>query len=307
LGHDDGQDALRAQVLKKINKPIVRAELREALQLAVQQTRPSEPEKPSAAANVDAALKILVVEDNAVNQKLAVRLLEKMGHSVALAGNGREAFESVTDNSFDLILMDIQMPEIGGMEATELIRRYEHGSGRRTPIIAMTAHAMKGDKEKCLAAGMDGYVSKPILTSLLKEEIARVIRPGAASSEVQKPMPTPSGPSIDRSELLSRVENDEDLAREILTIFQSDVPAHEQSLRLAVEAKSADEVRKYAHAFKGMLANLAAASAAAIASNLEQAAKSGQSEKFAPLWSEFREELSRVMREVETFLAGAPQ
>ena len=237
----------------------------------MQQLSLSTPQQaPTTAGDVVIPLKILVVEDNAVNQKLATRLLEKMGHSVMLAGNGREAFELVTDNSFDLILMDIQMPEIGGMEATELIRQYERGSERRTPIVAMTAHAMKGDKEKCLAAGMDGYVSKPIQTNLLKQEIARVTRPADhPANEVQKTMSSSPNASIDRNELFSRVENDEELAREILVIFQSEAPAYRQSLALAVEAKSAEEVRKCAHAFKGMLANLAATSGAAIASNLE--------------------------------------
>jgi len=107
-------------------------------------------------------LRILLAEDNVVNQKLARRLLEKQGHGVAIAGNGREAVEAIQKDAFDLVLMDVQMPEMDGFVATRTIRQSEAGTGRHLPIIAMTAHAMKGDEERCLEAGMDGYVSKPI-------------------------------------------------------------------------------------------------------------------------------------------------
>ena len=107
-------------------------------------------------------LRILLAEDNLVNQKLACRLLEKQGHGVAIAGNGREALAAIEKDAFDLVLMDVQMPDIDGFAATQTIRENEAGTGRHLPIIAMTAHAMKGDEERCLEAGMDGYVSKPI-------------------------------------------------------------------------------------------------------------------------------------------------
>jgi CheY-like chemotaxis protein len=118
---------------------------------------------------------VLLAEDNPVNQKLAVRLLEKLGHAVVLANNGREAVEAVGREAFDVVLMDVQMPEMGGLEATAAIREGEAGGGRRLPIIALTAHAMKGDRERCLAAGMDGYVSKPIRREDLVREIDAVL------------------------------------------------------------------------------------------------------------------------------------
>ena len=107
-------------------------------------------------------LDVLLAEDNRVNQRLATRLLEKMGHHVTLTENGREAVAAANRHPFDLILMDVQMPEMDGLEATALIRANERVSGRRVPILALTAHVMKGDREKCLAAGMDAYISKPL-------------------------------------------------------------------------------------------------------------------------------------------------
>jgi PAS domain S-box-containing protein len=120
-------------------------------------------------------LRILVAEDNAVNQRLAVRLLEKQGNTVVVAGNGREALAALAGGSFDLILMDVQMPEMDGLEATAHIRAQEKETGKHIPIIAMTAQAMKGDREQCLEAGMDGYVSKPIQPAQLWHAIAKLL------------------------------------------------------------------------------------------------------------------------------------
>jgi len=122
-------------------------------------------------------LRVLVAEDNAVNQRLASRLLEKRGHRVTVMVNGRNALEALANQTFDLVLMDLQMPEMDGFEATAAIREREKDNGGHIPIIALTAHAMKGDMERCLAAGMDGYLSKPIrpqeLDDLLEKYLAR--------------------------------------------------------------------------------------------------------------------------------------
>lgn len=117
-------------------------------------------------------LQVLVVEDNPINQKVAQRLLEKAGHTVVLAGNGKEAISVLEVRPFDLVLMDISMPEMDGLEATSLIRQREIGQQIRLPIVAFTAHAMVGDRERCLAAGMDGYVTKPVTPPLLFQAMA---------------------------------------------------------------------------------------------------------------------------------------
>jgi CheY-like chemotaxis protein len=141
--------------------------------------------KPTASApgaETGCGLRILLAEDNEVNQRLALRLLEKQGHSVVLAGNGKEALTHLERQAFDLVFMDVQMPEMSGLEATALIRAKEASGdgfaarGRRLPIVAMTAHAMKGDREHCLAVGMDDYIAKPIHANTIREVIGRLTK-----------------------------------------------------------------------------------------------------------------------------------
>jgi CheY-like chemotaxis protein len=133
-------------------------------------------------------LRVLVAEDNPVNQKLVVRLLEKQGHSVLVAETGRAVLQALDEHEVDVVLMDVQMPDMDGFEATAAIREREKGTTRHRPIIAMTAYAMRGDQERCLAAGMDGYVSKPLSGAALAREIDRVC---AASSEPVAACTTP--------------------------------------------------------------------------------------------------------------------
>jgi len=176
-------DAARCQELgiaACLVKPIVQSELLAAILQALdaaprspQELRPA-PRQASLAGQ--RSLRVLLAEDNAINQKLASRLIEKRGHRVAVAGDGRAALEALEREAFDLVLMDVQMPVMDGFEATAVIRRQEKGTGRHVPIIAMTAHAMKGDRERCLAAGMDGYVPKPVQGQELFAEIEAQIR-----------------------------------------------------------------------------------------------------------------------------------
>jgi CheY-like chemotaxis protein len=121
------------------------------------------------------ALRVLLVEDNPINQKIAARLLEKHGHSVVIAENGRVALERLEGSQFDVVLMDLQMPEMDGFTATAAIRRQEAGTGRHLPFVAVSANAMVGDRERCLAAGMDGYVAKPVQSHVLIREMTEVL------------------------------------------------------------------------------------------------------------------------------------
>jgi CheY-like chemotaxis protein len=137
-------------------------------------------------------LRILLAEDNAVNQRLVVRLLEKYGHKTLVASTGREALAALEYQPVDLVLMDVQMPEMDGLQATAIIRERERVTGEHVPIIALTAYAMKGDHERCLAAGMDSYVAKPLNVQNLFAAIARVLPDGAPSLP-----PSPAELSVD--------------------------------------------------------------------------------------------------------------
>jgi two-component system sensor histidine kinase/response regulator len=170
-------------------KPVCDQEFRQGVGKILRRASKEEPTKSVLPLTLETAkeleVPVLLVEDNAVNQMLAVRILEKRGYRVTTAGNGIEALEALKKDSFALVLMDIQMPGMDGLETTATIRAAERGSGAHLPIIAMTAHAMKGDQERCLAAGMDGYVSKPISAKELIEEMKRVLQ--RDSSEVKEP------------------------------------------------------------------------------------------------------------------------
>jgi len=156
-------------------KPVKQSELLDAILSVAGKKITRERDKPEGREEVKLPpLRVLLAEDNPVNQALAVKLLQKRGHEVTVAGNGREVVEKWLDGHYDLILMDIQMPEMDGLEATRKIRAEEKDS--HTPIIAMTAHAMKGDREKCLAAGMDGYVAKPVRAKELFRTIGEVLQ-----------------------------------------------------------------------------------------------------------------------------------
>ncbi len=174
----DGAARFRQQgVAACLTKPLRRAELKAALLAALGGTADAAPSggaAATAAAESRHPLRILLAEDNVVNQRVARAILEKRGHTVGVAANGREAVRLAREREFDLILMDVQMPEMNGLEATMAIRALEVGAGRRLPIVAMTAHAMKGDSERCLEAGMDAYVSKPIKPELLFATIEAV-------------------------------------------------------------------------------------------------------------------------------------
>jgi CheY-like chemotaxis protein len=170
----DVQRCEELRIAARLMKPVIQAELLDAIGLALGR----EVEPGSAPATVAARpedtlppLRILLAEDSLVNQKLAIGLLEKFGHSLVVAENGQQALAQYSANVFDVILMDIEMPLLDGLQTTLAIRQRERASGQHIPIIAMTAHAMKGDRERCLAAGMDAYVSKPIRVSELLDAL----------------------------------------------------------------------------------------------------------------------------------------
>lgn len=219
-------------------------------------------------------LKILVAEDSLVGQKLVCGILDRNGHSVEMANTGREVIEKWQSESYDVVLMDVQMPEMDGLDATAAIRRLETDSGRRTPIIAMTAHAMRGDQERCLAAGMDGYVSKPIHFQRLFEAIAGVLGPeyiaegatGGLLVEVFRDAPgqteepqrvEETGESSNTlflpSAALATVGGDEQLLREVIQAYLEEAPRTLAALASALAQQDAPAFRRAAHTIKGSM------------------------------------------------------
>jgi signal transduction histidine kinase/HPt (histidine-containing phosphotransfer) domain-containing protein/ActR/RegA family two-component response regulator len=219
------------------------------------------------------ALDVLLVEDGAVNQKLAIRLLEKKGHRVTLACTGIDAVALVQQRRFDVVLMDLQMPEMGGLEATAVIRQREKGTGQHVPIIALTAHALRGDDERCLQAGMDGYVSKPIQPDQLWEAMANVLSKSVPAKAEED---GPTGPGWDENGLLERCGGDLELARELIQVFLIEYPPHFAEIRQAIARNDADLLKRAAHALKGSAGNFGAEDVVTTALRLEQTAASGQ-------------------------------
>ncbi len=175
----DVQRCERLGIVARLMKPVVQAELLDAIGMAVgvgERQAEADAADATPPAQAVSPLRVLLAEDSLMNQRLAVALLEKEGHHVEVAKNGRQVLEMLDRGSFDVILMDVEMPELDGYAATEQIRQREAGTGQHIPIIAMTAHAMKGDRERCLAAGMDDYIAKPIRGLQLMELLQRVLK-----------------------------------------------------------------------------------------------------------------------------------
>ena len=238
-------------------------------------------------------MRILLAEDSMVNQKLAVCLLEKWGHRVSVANNGRQAVAAVEAQPFDLVLMDVQMPELDGLEATAAIRRAETGKGRHLPIVAMTAHAMVGDRERCLASGMDGYLSKPIRARELLAVIEQVLSGGAQA----RPAATATAANsavVDWATALDRLQGDRGLLEEIVEVFREECPRLVSQARRAIAAGDAAELRLAAHTLKGALVFFAAADAVEAARRLEMIGKRGELAAAPQAFEELQCQLERL-------------
>jgi PAS domain S-box-containing protein len=262
-----------------LTKPVKQAELWKAILAALgedggERGAQRVERQPEALHAPRSALHILLAEDNPFNQKLALGLLGKEGHSVVVVGNGTEAVARAEREAFDLILMDVQMPEMDGFQATAAIRRREAASGRRTPILAMTAYAMKGDRERCLAAGMDGYVSKPIRARELFDAIAGAVGPARppGGAEVEAPGPADSP---DWGVALERVGGDRGLLSELVRLFLQQCPGWVGDLRRGLAAGDAAVLKRAAHDLKSCLGNFGARAAFEQAYRVERMARDG--------------------------------
>jgi two-component system sensor histidine kinase/response regulator len=219
-------------------------------------------------------LRILLAEDNPFNQKLALGLLGKEGHTLVVVGNGAAAVAAVEREEFDLVLMDVQMPEMDGLQATRLLREREKRGGRHLPILAMTAYAMKGDRERCLAAGMDGYVTKPIRARELFEAIAAVVGQPLATAAASEESAGP-GEAPDWEAALERVAGDRELLAELVRLYLRECPGWVGELRRALGAGDAVVVQRVAHNLKSCLGNFGARAAYENALRVETIGREG--------------------------------
>ena len=272
------EDAARCRelgVASYLTKPVRQSTLLDAIMTslgpsasAFDHSAPAEPLDPARETGRH-SLRLLLAEDNAVNQRLAVSLLQKRGHQVVIAGNGREAVAALERRRFDAVLMDVQMPEMDGFEAAAAIRSRDAASGTHTPIVAMTAHALKGDRERCLAAGMDAYVSKPLQPQELFSVLESLV-PAAADSGLGPARPRTPPAAFDLAAALERVDGDVELMNELGELFLSECPQRMEEIRQAIIQRDGHRLEQRAHALKGSVGNFGAGEAFEAAGRLER-------------------------------------
>jgi CheY-like chemotaxis protein len=265
-----------------LSKPIKQSELFDAIVTAMAEHGRIRERDESASAFIQASersLRVLLAEDNPVNQTLAMRILERLGHKVQVVNNGREALGRSQAEEFDLILMDVQMPEMDGLEATTAIRDAESDTAKHVPIVAMTAHAMKGDREKCLSAGMDGYISKPIRIDELKRVMSEVkmtenVCQPSEQNSFQASAEQNSFQAIGQLELLlDSVMGDRALLVEMAELWLADSAKQENQIRSGLDSGDAIMIQRAAHSLKGSVGTFQASAAQDAANQLEMSAK----------------------------------
>jgi CheY-like chemotaxis protein len=317
LAERAGEDG-RPQLDAWLTKPVRREHLRRTL-MEVFGAGPSQPaaeilnQPPPSPVPSERNVRVLVAEDNPVNQRVAVQMLESRGCRVDVVANGRQAVDAIGHISYDLILMDCQMPEMDGYEATRRIRHKQEG--RSIPIVAMTANALPGDDRACYAAGMDDYLTKPVGAAKLESVLDRWCVGNAGSSRDEAPTSRDGGRSsgsswphapvpdtvIDPTTLSSlSTLGGQDMLDEILTLFVQDTPARIASLDAALREADTLRVRREAHALKGSCRSLGAVRMGALCDAIERSATSGEMDTTGALI----DDLERTFRSVQTELGS---
>ena len=297
-------------------KPVRQAELLEAVLVALGRRRAT-PGTPAdgAGERSNRPIRILLAEDNPVNQEVAVELLETMGHTVVVAENGIEALALLESGPFDLAFIDMQMPKMSGLEAVAEIRRREGTTGRHMPLVAMTAHAMEGDRQRCLDAGMDDYVSKPISEARLREAMDRVLAsaaPGCLAPDGADPSEPDRESVIDYPALLHRCMGKASTLKRVLGRFEPVASDLFEQIEQALAASRTEEAASLAHSLKGAAATISAEPLRAAAERMERLCLSGAEAAALSCLPELQLELRRCMEQVPHVLtraeaASAPQ
>jgi len=285
-------------------KPVLEAELHEMILHLLGRAKDGKAEtsqdrQPAAAQG----LKILLAEDNLINQRVASELLRRWGHLVQVANNGVEALAILERDTFDLVFMDLQMPRMDGLEATRRIRQKESQSGGHVPIVAMTAHAMRGDRERCLAAGMDDYLTKPINPELMSEVMCKVV-PQACHPEMAGQV---SGRgALDMAKMDKRFADDLELRYQLMEVFLEEYSTLMNDVRLAMNRSDPEALARAAHTVKGSLAYFEGAAASKAAVDLELVGRSGNMDGAQECLARLEREMERVREELGKVLANTP-
>jgi len=315
---DDTSQARKLDIVRCILKPVTQSILLNGITSALGAARGDEAPQDTLTDGRSAEFvprKILLAEDGPVNRNVAVRLLEKRGHQVTAVDNGQLAVEAFRANAYDLVLMDVQMPVLDGFAATAAIRELESKAGSHIPIIAMTAHAMIGDRERCLDSGMDDYVSKPFRPHELFGAVERV-EPAAQCDNADKPrgekspMPEspPSGPStadnrsaaFDRAEALRNVGGSEAILAEMVELFATECPKQMADIAAAHESGDREAVMRAAHTLKGSTALFAAEPATAAARRIEFMGRDGKLSEFPAAWEKLQRHIGELLRALDS-------
>jgi CheY-like chemotaxis protein len=278
--------------------------------------------RPSTVEARNKSLRALLVEDNPTNQTVAQAILKRLSVECEFVNNGAEALAKLQTSTFDIVLMDCQMPVMDGFEATKRIRNGEDGLlNPRIPIIAMTAHALEGDRERCLEAGMDDYVAKPLHPSELNEAIIRVtslhvIQPTGQDNEHTNEAPCSKAHTVckeevfNESEFLERLDNDRELAHDVMDAFLSDTPQQIQLLGDLVNSADAPAIRRQAHGIKGAALNISAPTLSAIAFEMEEMGRDGNLENVTDALSRLQaafQHLKQVLEWNDLMQSGTTQ
>ncbi len=298
----------RLQVAAQVVKPVKQSDLLDAITRAIGTRRSRQAGRPELLA--DAAeplnrLRVLLAEDSLMNQRLVLGLLER-DHEVTVVGDGQAALERLEALSFDVVLMDVQMPRMDGLEATRAIRAAERNTDRHVPIVAMTAHAMKGDRERCLAAGMDHYVSKPIRAARLFETLAAAVSgeapgPNRVADELSG---SSNGQIVDWSEALHSCNGDRGLLRDIVEAFLDESPRLLTTIRVAIEKQDAKTLQCAAHSLKGTTGYFGATRVSEMALQLETMGKKQELAHAPTALADMEREMARLTPVLVDYMRG---
>ncbi len=302
----DGDRRERLRIAARLMKPLKQSELFDAIvtTLGVDvmrvALRDAEVSPPMAGVR---PLKILLAEDNLANQKLAVGVLSRQGHSVTVAESGRAVLRAWESQPFDVILMDVQMPEMDGLEASRAIRQLEQRTGAHIPIVAMTAHAMSGDRERCIAAGMDEYLSKPIRARQIAEKLSSIF---PRSTETREPSDVSQSRSasaslVDWDQALEGIEGDRRLLADVIKTFLETLPESIAAIDTSIRDQQAVALERHAHSLKGELMALGATSTSKVALRLEMLAREKQLAATGQVFLELRQQLTDLQEPLTAF------